>query len=215
MNWNVHLMPLRVLNGNGSGTNDDIAAAFASTCSTHPAQIVNASLGGTGYSNTMRNAIAGCPNVLFVVAAGNDGTNNDTAPHYPCNYGAAPDNLPNVICVAATDQNDKLASFSNYGASVDLAAPGVARPAPGRAMARPLLAGLRDPFTGWSATRAIRPLHDARQRRRTASADSPAGNYAPSANTSLISTPVRSRTSRSRSAAGVAYNQRLDTEIRA
>ena len=54
--------------------------------------------------------------MLFVVAAGNDGTNNDTMPHYPCNYGAAPDNLANVICVAATDQNDALASFSNYGA---------------------------------------------------------------------------------------------------
>ena len=50
VNWNVHLMPLRVLNGSGSGTSDDIAAAFASTCTTHPAQIVNASLGGTGYS---------------------------------------------------------------------------------------------------------------------------------------------------------------------
>ena len=36
----------------------------------------------------MRNAIASCPNTLFVVAAGNNGTNNDTTPHYPCNYGA-------------------------------------------------------------------------------------------------------------------------------
>ena len=149
VNWNVHLMPLRVLNANGSGTNDDIAAAFASTCSTHPAQIVNASLGGTGYSNTMRNAIASCPNVLFVVAAGNDGTNNDTAPHYPCNYGAAPDNLPNVICVAATDQNDALASFSNYGSSVDLAAPGVSTTSTWPAYSTVYTQGFENPFTGW------------------------------------------------------------------
>src|SRR5207249_4248965 len=54
-------------------------------------------------------------------AAGNDGSNNDTSPSYPASY-----DLDNVIAVAATDHNDALASFSNYGAgSVDLGAPGV------------------------------------------------------------------------------------------
>jgi hypothetical protein len=58
---------------------------------------------------------------LFVVAAGNDGANTDTTPAYPCDY-----DLANVICVAASDQGDALAAFSNYGAAnVDLAAPGV------------------------------------------------------------------------------------------
>jgi serine protease len=62
-----------------------------------------------------------CANTLFVFAAGNDGANNDAVPRYPCNYRA-----PNVLCVAATDRNDQLAGFSNYGASsVHLAAPGV------------------------------------------------------------------------------------------
>ena len=178
VNWNVHLMPMRVLNGGGSGSSDDIAAAFASTCTTHPAQIVNASLGGTGYSTLMRNAIAGCPNVLFVVAAGNNGTNNDSTPHYPCNYGAAPDNLANVICVAATDQNDSLASFSNYGASVDLAAPGVGTTSTWPAYDTVYTQGFEDPFTAW--TNASGGTFDRSTTHGTGAysiTDSPAGNY--------------------------------------
>ena len=64
--------------------------------------------------------------MLFVAAAGNGGADgvgddNDVVPTYPCAYV-----LPNVLCVAASDNRDQLASFSNYGAtSVDLAAPGV------------------------------------------------------------------------------------------
>jgi len=59
--------------------------------------------------------------VVVVVAAGNNGTNNDTTPTYPCNFSKA-----NLICVAALDQAYGLASFSNYGSSsVDVAAPGV------------------------------------------------------------------------------------------
>src|SRR5690606_25473717 len=59
--------------------------------------------------------------VLFVAAAGNSTANNDTRPNYPSNY-----DVENVIAVAATQQNDTLASFSSYGRrTVDLAAPGV------------------------------------------------------------------------------------------
>jgi subtilisin family serine protease len=63
---------------------------------------------------------------LFVAAAGNGGSdgvgdNNDATPHFPSSY-----NNENIISVAATDDDDALASFSNFGAtSVDLAAPGV------------------------------------------------------------------------------------------
>lgn len=61
------------------------------------------------------------PNTLFVFAAGNDGSNNDEFPASPTNIEA-----PNVISVAATMSDGKLASFSNYGEStVDVAAPGV------------------------------------------------------------------------------------------
>ena len=61
--------------------------------------------------------------IIFVVAAGNDSTDqdNDPNPSYPAAY-----NLDNMIVVAATDQNDVMANFSGYGAkSVHIAAPGV------------------------------------------------------------------------------------------
>ena len=59
-------------------------------------------------------------------AAGNDGVNNELSPHTPCVPAAATD-LPNKICVAATDNRDNLAGFSNFGVKhVDLSAPGVA-----------------------------------------------------------------------------------------
>ena len=62
------------------------------------------------------------PKTLFVMAAGNDGTDNDQLPTFPANL-----RLENTITVAATRGYDKLASFSNYGSNmVDIAAPGVA-----------------------------------------------------------------------------------------
>jgi hypothetical protein len=67
--------------------------------------------------------IAGHPNTLFVIAAGNDNANNDdpSTADYPC---AMPE--PNIVCVGASDQQDERAGFSNFGAtSVDLFAPGV------------------------------------------------------------------------------------------
>jgi serine protease len=54
-----------------------------------------------------------------VAAAGNDGANNDTVGSYPCNYSNA-----NIISVAASDENDKLTFYSNYGQKVHIAAPG-------------------------------------------------------------------------------------------
>jgi subtilisin family serine protease len=89
------------------------------------AKVINASYGGYDYSEAEKNTIAAF-NGIFVTAAGNGGDDtlgddNDTTPVYPCNY-----NLTNIICVTATDQNDNLAEFSNYGdTSVDIAAPGV------------------------------------------------------------------------------------------
>lgn len=84
---------------------------------------INASFGGPGNDSVMRAAIqaAGDAGIVFCAAAGNDHVNIDATPTYPASY-----RLPNMIVVAATDQNDGLASFSNYGAStVDLGAPGV------------------------------------------------------------------------------------------
>jgi len=84
--------------------------------------VLSNSWGGGGYSKALGDEIdkAGANDILFVAAAGNASANNDTTPFYPCSYHAA-----NEICVAATDNTDSLAGFSNYGGnSVDLAAPG-------------------------------------------------------------------------------------------
>ncbi|MDD4409466.1 MAG: S8 family serine peptidase [Candidatus Pacebacteria bacterium] len=93
------------------------------------ARIINASWGGTGNDSALRDAIASFPG-LFIAAAGNGANYGDTSigdDHenqihvYPSDY-----DLSNVISVAATDQNDTLATFSDYGAiSVDIGAPGV------------------------------------------------------------------------------------------
>jgi len=56
---------------------------------------------------------------VFVAAEGNSSTNIDVLPAYPASY-------PGVVSVGAIDQNDRIASFSNYGQKVDIAAPGVA-----------------------------------------------------------------------------------------
>lgn len=116
--WDVSIMPLKALDDGGSGFVDDVAAAFA-YAGDQGADVVNASLGGP-YSQLIADAVAGAPDTMFVVAAGNSASNNDTSPAYPCNLTAL-----NLICVAATNRADDLASFSNYGkSSVDLGAPG-------------------------------------------------------------------------------------------
>jgi subtilisin family serine protease len=84
---------------------------------------INESFGGGGSNSTERAAMlaAGSAGIIFCVAAGNNTANNDTTFFYPASY-----RLTNMIVVAATDQNDALASFSDYGSNtVDLAAPGV------------------------------------------------------------------------------------------
>jgi subtilisin family serine protease len=210
VNWQVSLMPVRVLDGSGSGSNTNVTAGLTYAC-THGATIVNASLGGTGYSTPMRDAIAACPNTLFVVAAGNDGANDDTTPHYPCNYGAAPDNLPNVICVAATDSNDNLASFSNYGASVDLAAPGVEIASTWPAYDTLYSQGWEDPFSGFTPAGSF-GRSAAHASGAYSIADSPSGNYSPSSFTYEISdAPVASLAGRIGCRA--FYNLRLATEL--
>jgi len=85
------------------------------------ARIANVSVSGPTFSQAASDAITANPGTLYVVAAGNLGTDNDSTPRYPCAY-----NLANIVCVAASDSDDAMAGFSNFGAtSVDLAAPGV------------------------------------------------------------------------------------------
>lgn len=85
---------------------------------------INASFGGGGSNPLQQEAIAdaAAQGIAFVCAAGNEGADNDSTQFFPANY-----DLPGIVSVAASDPNDGLASFSNYGAStVDIAAPGVA-----------------------------------------------------------------------------------------
>ena len=212
VNWQVGLMPVRVLDGNGSGSNANVSAGLAYAC-THGASIVNASLGGPSYSTAMRDAIASCPNTLFVFAAGNEGVSDDKAPHYPCNYGSSPDNLANVICVAATDSNDALAGFSNYGQSVDLAAPGLGIQSTWPAY--DTLAGEGfESFASWVAYPAAGlPFGQSTTHASGlySAADSPAGAYLPGSETSLVrTTPMASLAGRT--GCRLFYSLRLDTQ---
>jgi subtilisin family serine protease len=121
VNWNVNLMPLKFIGANGSGDASDAVRAVL-YASAMGAEVTNNSWGGDGYSQALADAIADADahGSLFVAAAGNSFTNTDASPNYPSGY-----DLPNVLAVAATDQNDARAWFSNYGRrSVDLGAPG-------------------------------------------------------------------------------------------
>ena len=118
MNWKVKIMPLKAFNFEGIGyTSDQIAAIEYANA--NGASVISNSWGGGHYSQSLKDAIDASPAVV-VCAAGNSASSNDAIPVYPAGYSSA-----NIISVAATDHNDLLASFSNFGLnSVDLAAPG-------------------------------------------------------------------------------------------
>ncbi len=122
INWNVQIMALKFLGADGSGSTSDAIRALNYAVQMG-AQVSNNSYGDTTFSQAFRDALENARQAdhIFVAAAGNSSSNNDAAPFYPANYDVA-----NVISVAASDHNDRLASFSNYGRqTVDLAAPGV------------------------------------------------------------------------------------------
>jgi subtilisin family serine protease/subtilisin-like proprotein convertase family protein len=118
--WNVKLMPLKFLDSQGSGYLSDAVRAV-DYARVNGAKIINASFGGGGFSSAMQTAIQRFQQAggIFVAAAGNEGVNNAATASYPANYA-----LPNVISVAASTSTNALASFSNYGSNVDIAAPG-------------------------------------------------------------------------------------------
>lgn len=124
--WNTKIMPVRVLNSLGSGTTANIVLGYDYAVA-NGAKIINYSGGGSPGGPTdqaMMDSIsaANSAGVLMVFVASNDANNNDAGgTHvYPSDYP-----YDNIISVSATDQDDSLAWFSNYGAtSVDVGAPG-------------------------------------------------------------------------------------------
>lgn len=122
--WHGKIMPVRVL-GVGGGTDADIsqgiryAAGLSNVSGSLPAKrahIINMSLGGTGYNQTLQNAVSAArqAGVIILAAAGN---NNSSTPFYPAAYDG-------VIAVCAVDASGQKAPYSNYGAWIDVAAPG-------------------------------------------------------------------------------------------
>lgn len=126
VNWEAQVASLKFLSVTGGSTSDAVEAINYAVA--EGIDISNNSWGGGGRSQALEDAIrrADAAGHIFLAAAGNGGPDgvgddNDAAPEYPSNY-----NVPNVVAVAASDDTDRLASFSNFGAStVDLAAPGV------------------------------------------------------------------------------------------
>lgn len=120
------ILPVRVLNNNGSGYISDIADGII--YSADRAQILNLSLGGTSNSATLQNAInyaATTKGRLVVAAGGNCGDSN--YPYNGCssmNQTVYPAAYSNVMAVASTTSADTRSSFSNVGSYVDIAAPG-------------------------------------------------------------------------------------------
>lgn len=129
VNWNVQIMALKAFSA--AGTSDTV---YEVTCIDYMTRmktdygvnvvVSNNSWGGYGYSQALYDAIEASNDagILFVASAGNDANDNDGAwPAYPASF-----DLPGIVSVAATDDSDLLAYFSNYGkTSVDLGAPGV------------------------------------------------------------------------------------------
>ncbi len=114
--YNSSLMSVKVLDSSGSGYYSWVANGIV-WAADHGARVINLSLGGPYPSSTLSNAVSYAWNkgAVVVAAAGNNGS---TSPLYPAYY-------PQVLSVAATDRNDNIAWFSNYGYWVKVAAPGV------------------------------------------------------------------------------------------
>lgn len=119
MSWGAQIMPVRVLGPDGTGTECTIAAGIVSAAS--QSSVENLSLGAVGpCSVAMQRAVdfaVDDSNVALIAAAGNNATKNNP-PMEPADCAGA-------IGVGATDQRDRVASFSEHGPQVTLSAPGV------------------------------------------------------------------------------------------
>ena len=113
--YKAKIMPLKVLSGTGGGSVGDIAEAIRFAVD-NKADVINMSLGGGGETQVMKEAIeyAYSKGVVIVAAAGNA---DDNSAAYPARF-------PHVIGVSAVDASGNKAPYSNFGAGIDIAAPG-------------------------------------------------------------------------------------------
>lgn len=113
--WRCSLMPVKVLDANGSGSTSLVAAGIVWAVD-HGARVISLSLGGEDSTQTMADAVAYAvgKGAVVIASAGNSGNSN-------LNYPAA---YEGVIAVAGTTQADQLYSWSNFGSWVHVAAPG-------------------------------------------------------------------------------------------
>lgn len=116
INWKVKVYGYSVLCGSGGTGSLDVVAAGINQAVADGAKVINMSLGAYQGASVLHQAIINAVNhgVVVVAAAGNDKTSQ---PSYPASY-------PEVISVSATGPNNELANYSNYGNTVDIAAPG-------------------------------------------------------------------------------------------
>jgi len=114
---NVNLHIVKVFNESGWGYSGDLSDAV-DTCVNNGAKVINMSLGGSGSSNTEKNALqaAADTGVLLIAASGNDG---NATMSYPASYDV-------VMAVGALDSNNQHAEFSQYTSQVEISAPGEA-----------------------------------------------------------------------------------------
>jgi subtilisin family serine protease len=119
--WTGSIVPVKFMNSQGKGSSSAAATGLDYAINVG-AKIVNGSFGSSSKSTALEDEVnyAQSKGVLLVFAAGNNSTNNDSAPEYPAAFTNG-----NIIAVAAVTSSGALASFSNYGPkSVDLGAPG-------------------------------------------------------------------------------------------
>ena len=118
INWNVKIMPVKVLSSSGSGSEDMIVNGIKYAAD-HGAKVINMSLGGTsrGCPQSYQSSInyARGKGVTMVVAAGNSSADAS---------GFSPANCQGVVTVSATGVNNEPAHYSNFGSLITLAAPG-------------------------------------------------------------------------------------------
>ncbi|MGC4113822.1 MAG: S8 family serine peptidase [Myxococcales bacterium] len=121
--YKATLMPVKVLDANGSGSSADIADAIR-WAADHGAKVINMSLGGGGRSQVMESAVAYArgKGVVVVCAAGNAARGTV---EFPAAY-------PGAVAVSAVGPTGELASYSSYGKELDIAAPGGDKRARGR-----------------------------------------------------------------------------------